>query len=69
MTAGRVAATFSHAWQTTTRHLQVLERAGLLRHERRGRERIYRLERRRLALVHDWLAWFAPRPTPPRPES
>jgi DNA-binding transcriptional ArsR family regulator len=61
MTAGEVAALFAHAWQTTTRHLQVLERAGLLRHERRGRARIYHLERRRLGLVRDWLAWFAPR--------
>jgi DNA-binding transcriptional ArsR family regulator len=61
MTAGEVAAIFAHAWQTTTRHLQVLERAGLLRHERRGRERIYHLERQRLGLVKDWLAWFTPR--------
>jgi DNA-binding transcriptional ArsR family regulator len=58
MTAGEIAKVFAHAWQTTTRHLQVLERAGLLRHERRGRHRIYRIERKRLELVRDWLAWF-----------
>ena len=40
MTAGEVAAMFAHAWQTTTRHLQVLEAAGLLEHERQGRMRI-----------------------------
>lgn len=56
MTAGAIAALFAHAWQTTTRHLQVLEAAGLLSHERQGRHRIYRLERRRLELVADWLA-------------
>jgi DNA-binding transcriptional ArsR family regulator len=56
MTAGEVAAMFAHAWQTTTRHLQVLEAAGLLTHERQGRMRIYRIERKRLALVSDWLA-------------
>ena len=56
MTAGEIAAMFAHAWQTTTRHLQVLEAAGLLTHERQGRRRIYKLERKRLALVHDWLA-------------
>jgi DNA-binding transcriptional ArsR family regulator len=56
MTAGQIAAVFAHAWQTTTRHLQVLEAAGLLTHERQGRHRIYRMERKRLALVHDWLA-------------
>jgi DNA-binding transcriptional ArsR family regulator len=59
MTAGEIAAIFSHAWQTTTRHLQVLEGAGLLRHERRGRMRIYRIETKRLELVRDWLAWFS----------
>jgi len=58
MTAGEIAAMFAHAWQTTTRHLQVLEAAGLLTHERRGRMRIYRMERKRLALVSDWLAHF-----------
>ncbi len=36
MTAGEVAAMFAHAWQTTTRHLQVLEAGGLLSHERRA---------------------------------
>ena len=59
MTAGEIARVFPHAWQTTTRHLQVLEAAGLLTHERRGRLRIYRLERKRLELVRDWLAWFS----------
>ena len=58
MTAGEIAAMFAHAWQTTTRHLQVLEAAGLLTHEKQGRMRIYRIERKRLALVSDWLAHF-----------
>ena len=59
MTAGEIAATFEHAWQTTTRHLQVLEAAALLTHEKRGRMRIYRLQRKRLDLVRDWLAHFS----------
>jgi DNA-binding transcriptional ArsR family regulator len=58
MSAGEIAAMFAHAWQTTTRHLQVLEAAGLLAHERQGRMRIYRIERKRLALVSDWLGHF-----------
>lgn len=62
MSAGAVASMFAHAWQTTTRHLQVLERAGLLCHERRGRMRFYRLERKRLELVTDWLATFFRKP-------
>src|ERR1700693_5447976 len=59
MTAGEIAAIFEHAWQTTTRHLQVLEAAGLLTHERKGRMRIYRIQRKRLELVRDWLSHFS----------
>jgi DNA-binding transcriptional ArsR family regulator len=58
MSAGAIAAMFAHAWQTTTRHLQVLEAAGLLEHEKQGRMRIYRINRKRLELVTDWLATF-----------
>ena len=62
MTAGEVAGVFAHAWQTTTRHLQVLEGAGLLTHERLGRRRVYWIQRKRLELVRDWLAWFSRKP-------
>ena len=61
MTAGEIASMFEHAWPTTTRHLQVLESAGLLR-TRQGRVRVYRLDARRLNLVRDWLAWFSKPP-------
>jgi len=59
MTAGEIAAIFESAWPTTTRHLKVLETAGLLKHERRGRTRIYRIQPKRLELVRDWLAHFS----------
>src|SRR5215472_9158955 len=59
MTAGEIAGIFEHSWQTTTRHLQVLETAGLITHERQGRKRIYRIQRKRLELVRDWLAHFS----------
>jgi len=62
MTAGEIAEMFEQAWPTTTRHIQVLESAGLLHHERDGRNRIYHLDRRRLELVRDWLAWFSKKP-------
>jgi DNA-binding transcriptional ArsR family regulator len=58
MTAGDIARRFAHAWPTTTRHLKVLEQAGLLRHEKQGRTRIYRLQRHRLDVLTEWLAWF-----------
>jgi DNA-binding transcriptional ArsR family regulator len=57
-TAGEIAARFAHKWPTTTRHLRVLEQAGLLRQEKRGRSRIYIVDRDRLTLLRDWLAWF-----------
>ena len=62
MTAGEIAAIFEHAWQTTTRHLRVLERAGLISHEKKGRTRIYRIQHKRLELVRDWLAHFFKKP-------
>ena len=58
MTAGAIAALFAHAWPTTTRHLQTLERAGLVAHRRDGRTRIYALDRARLSLAGGWLGWF-----------
>jgi DNA-binding transcriptional ArsR family regulator len=58
MKAGAIAGLFAHAWPTTTRHLQALEAAGIVRHERRGRGRVYALDKARLALARDWLGWF-----------
>jgi DNA-binding transcriptional ArsR family regulator len=57
-TAGELASRFAHAWPTTTRHLRVLESAGLLRQEKRGRTRVYTIDRERLALLGEWLKWF-----------
>lgn len=58
MTAGAIANMFASAWPTTTRHIRLLQAAGLVRLEQQGRNRIYHLDRRRLELVRDWLAWF-----------
>lgn len=62
MTAGEIDKRFGHAWPTTTRHLRVLEEAGLLTHEKVGRTCIYRIEHARLKLVQEWLAWFEQSP-------
>src|SRR3954468_8281773 len=56
--AGAIARLFAHAWPTTTRHLQALEAAGIVRAGRGGRPRVYRLEPKPLALARDWLDWF-----------
>ena len=58
MTAGDIAGRFAHAWPTTTRHLRVLEDAGLLRHERHGRNHLYAVDHARLELVKEWLGLF-----------
>jgi DNA-binding transcriptional ArsR family regulator len=58
VSAGDIAKRFAHKWPTTTRHLRVLEEAGLLSQERVGRQVLYRLERSRLELAKEWLKWF-----------
>jgi DNA-binding transcriptional ArsR family regulator len=60
MTSGAIAARFDCSWPTTTRHLRVLEEAGLVRVELQSRERVYRLDTARLAKVAgSWLSRFA----------
>jgi DNA-binding transcriptional ArsR family regulator len=60
MTAGEIASRFGCSWPTTSRHLQKLQAAGLVRVERRGRERIYRVDREKLDRVAGgWLGYFA----------
>jgi DNA-binding transcriptional ArsR family regulator len=59
MTAGEIARRFDCTWPTTSRHLGQLELAGLVRAERRGRERIYSVDRARLERVAGgWLRHF-----------
>jgi DNA-binding transcriptional ArsR family regulator len=59
MSAGAIARRFACSWPTTTRHLRVLESAGLVSVDRVGRERQYVLESRRLRrVVGRWLRHF-----------
>lgn len=63
MTAGAIAERFSCTWPTTTRHLRVLEDAGLVRVDRQGREWLYVLQSERIReVLGGWLQWFEPRP-------
>jgi DNA-binding transcriptional ArsR family regulator len=48
LTAGELAARFTHSWPTTSRHLTVLVDAGLISVVTSGRERRYHLEREHL---------------------
>jgi DNA-binding transcriptional ArsR family regulator len=59
MTAGDIAKRFSHSWPTTSHHLRLLEEAGLVHIDKRGREWLYVLESERLReIVGGWLKWF-----------
>ncbi len=61
MTAGKIARRFSCSWPTTSRHLRILEEAGLVRVDRKGREWVYTIESERLQQVlGGWLEWFEP---------
>jgi len=64
--SGYLAARFRHSWPTTTRHLGVLERAGLVEVRRHGRNSHYRIDRARLLRVAGgWLEHLEP-PSPER---
>src|SRR5437660_6679911 len=57
--SGYLAKRFSHSWPTTTRHLHVLEAAGIVSVRRDGRNCVYRLERDHLQrVVSGWLGFL-----------
>src|SRR5215471_19040052 len=59
--SGYLAARFQHSWPTTSRHLKVLEEAGLVEVRREGRGSHYRLNRERLrGVVGGWLRHVDP---------
>ena len=54
--SGYLATRFHHSWPTTTRHLGVLEKAGLVEVQRQGRSSHYRINREHLfRVVGRWL--------------
>jgi DNA-binding transcriptional ArsR family regulator len=59
MTSGAIAARFEHSWPTVSGHLRVLQEAGLVAIELRGREHVYRIQTERLLRVaRGWLDYF-----------
>src|SRR3954447_7072423 len=59
--SGYLASRFKHSWPTTTRHLKVLEDAGIVEVRREGRSAMYRLRRDRIdAVVGGWLRHLVP---------
>jgi DNA-binding transcriptional ArsR family regulator len=60
MTSGAIASRFDCSWPTTSKHLQVLAKAGLVTISLSGREHIYRLEAGPLhAVARAWLDRFS----------
>lgn len=58
MSAGDIAKRFSHSWPTTTRHLKVLEEAGLVTHKQKAQARLYRIDAKKFSAIEEWLGWF-----------
>lgn len=50
-----LAAPFEISLNSVSKHIRILERAGLVTRQRAGREHVLRLEPHRLAEVSDWL--------------
>jgi len=55
MSITKLTAEFKVSRQAITKHLHVMEGAGLVRNTRRGRESVWQLERRRLAEARHYL--------------
>jgi DNA-binding transcriptional ArsR family regulator len=62
--SGYLAKRFQHSWPTTTRHLNVLEQAGLVEVRRRGRGSHYRLKRDHVQRVLGGWLGMLDEPTP-----
>ena len=55
MSITRLTAEFNVSRQAITKHLRVMEQAGLVRSSRRGRERLWQLRQRRLDEARHYL--------------
>lgn len=55
MSITRLTAEFNVSRQAITKHLRVMERAGLVHSTRRGRERVWQLRQRRLDEARHYL--------------
>jgi DNA-binding transcriptional ArsR family regulator len=57
-TVGDIARPYSISLAAVSKHLDVLERARLIHRERRGSNRVVRLNPQRLRPAKDWLAFY-----------
>src|SRR5262249_23195613 len=57
-TIGQLAEPFAISFQAASKHIKVLESAGLIRREVRGRTHLCRLDPGPLASAHEWLSFY-----------
>ena len=57
-TVGQLAAPFAISLAAASKHIKVLENAGLIRREVRGRTHLCRLAPAPLASAHQWLSFY-----------
>ncbi|HXV29216.1 MAG TPA: metalloregulator ArsR/SmtB family transcription factor [Sinorhizobium sp.] len=57
-TIGQLAEPFAMSFAAASKHIKVLENAGLIRREVRGRTHLCRLEPGPLASAHEWLSYY-----------
>jgi len=57
-TVGELAEPFSISLAAASKHIKVLEHAGLIRREVRGRTHLCRLDPGPLASAHEWLGFY-----------
>jgi DNA-binding transcriptional ArsR family regulator len=57
-TVGEIAGPYAMSLAAVSKHLDVLERASLIRRERQGACRLVRLNPQPLAAAQDWLAFY-----------
>lgn len=59
LSVNELAEPFAMSRQAVSKHLDALERSGLVRSRREGRRRLHELDLRPLKVAHAWLAPFA----------
>jgi DNA-binding transcriptional ArsR family regulator len=57
-TVGELAGPFAMSLAAASKHIKVLEGAGLIRREVRGRRHVCRLDPAPLASAHEWLGFY-----------
>ena len=59
MPAGDIVNAFSYKWPTMTRHLQKMEKAGIITVSKKGTQNLYEFNRKMMTdILENWIQWF-----------